>query len=98
MKSKKKWENKPIPEDEEIICNCYMVGEKTIRDCIEAGNLKNIEEITEACDAGGGCHTCHILLQLFIDDHQEKLALLNTEPGNNNGKPKKTGFLKRIFG
>ncbi|MCH8156147.1 MAG: (2Fe-2S)-binding protein, partial [Nitrospinae bacterium] len=52
------------------ICQCLQVSEQTIRSCIESGNLKTIEQVTLACSAGGGCQSCHILLQLFIDEYQ----------------------------
>ena len=59
-------------ETDETICQCFQVNESTIRAAIEKDNLTEIEQITEKCQAGGGCHSCHILLQLFIDEHQKK--------------------------
>ena len=62
----------PKAEEDEAICQCYQVNESTIRAAIEKDNLTEIEQVTESCDAGGGCHSCHILLQLFIDEHHKK--------------------------
>ena len=64
-------------ETDETICQCFQVNESTIRAVIKKDNLTEIEQVTEKCEAGGGCHSCHILLQLFIDEHQKK----NTECG-----------------
>lgn len=67
--------NKPARlevEEDDVICKCLQVKESTIRACIEKDNLDTIEAVTAACEAGGGCHSCHILIQLFIDQHQHK--------------------------
>mgnify|MGYP000447897837 CR=1 FL=1 len=55
----------PKAQTEEVICQCYQVNEATIRTAIEKDNLTEIDQVTESCEAGGGCHSCHILLQLF---------------------------------
>jgi NifU-like protein len=65
------------PDDqEEIICKCFQVSEKTIRDTITTGNLNSIESVTQACKAGGGCHSCHILIQFYIDQFQASKKLV----------------------
>ena len=87
----------PAVEKDEIICQCYQVSESTIRSCIEAKDLSTIEDVTKACDAGGGCHSCHILLQLFIDEHQEKKASPRALVSGPAGKGKKNGILSRLF-
>ena len=69
----------PTIETDEVICQCYQVNESTIRSTIAAEKLNDIDSVTEACEAGGGCHSCHILIQLFIDQHQEK--------NHRNGRP-----------
>ena len=53
----------PSNPDEEIICQCFQVSDETIKAHIKEGNLKEIEEVTEACGAGGGCQSCHMLIQ-----------------------------------
>jgi len=82
------------PNDAEIICKCLQVTEETIRSAIASGNLQTVEEVTRACKAGGGCHSCHILIQLFIDQHQEG----KTAPAAAPKAPSKGGFLGRLFG
>jgi len=84
----------PDPNDAEIICKCLQVTEETIRSAIATGNLKTVEQVTRACKAGGGCHSCHILIQLFIDQHQEG----QTAPMAETPAPAKGGFLGRLFG
>jgi NifU-like protein len=83
--------------DEEIICQCFQVSDKTIKGHIKAGNLKEIEEITEACGAGGGCQSCHMLLQLFIDQHHNVDKPKISEQEDNQGGVKKRGFLSKLF-
>lgn len=84
-------------ENDEIICKCYQVSESTIRSCIEAKNLTTIEQVTKACEAGGGCHSCHILIDLFIDEHQGKTTPMETLVATHANKVKKRGILGRFF-
>ncbi len=85
-------------EEDEIICKCFQVKESTIRSCIAQGNITAIEDVTSTCEAGGNCQTCHILIQLFIDQHQQKIALeKNSEPASSGTVASKKGFLSRLF-
>lgn len=84
-------------ENDEIICQCHQVSEATIRSCIEAKNLTTIEQVTKACDAGGGCHSCHILIDLFLDEHQAKSTPMETLVATHANKVTKRGILGRFF-
>jgi bacterioferritin-associated ferredoxin len=88
---------KPDIEIEENICQCYQVSESTIRSCIAAKNLRTIEEVTQACEAGGGCHSCHILIDLFIDEHHKKSTPMESLVHEHADKVKKRGILGRFF-
>lgn len=87
----------PSVADDEIICQCYQVNESTIRACIEKKNLSTIEQVTQACEAGGGCHSCHILLEMFLDEHQHKSTPVETLVAAHANKVKKHGILSRFF-
>lgn len=87
----------PTIEIDEVICQCYQINESTIRNAIAEGNLKEIDSVTDSCEAGGGCHSCHILLQLFIDQHQEKASLMEDLVHDHAQKVKKKGILGRFF-
>jgi NifU-like protein len=87
----------PSNPDEEIICQCFQVSDKTIKGHIKAGDLKEIEEITEACGAGGGCQSCHLLLQLFIDQHHNPVKPHKSEDTDKEGGTKKRGFFSKLF-
>ena len=80
-----------------MICKCYQVDEANIRSTIEVGNLTAIEQVTEKCQAGGGCHSCHILIQLFIDQYQGQLTPMETLVHAHASKVKKRGILSRFF-
>ena len=86
-----------VVETDEIICQCYQVNESTIRDCIAEGNLKTIEEVTDACEAGGGCHSCHILIELFLDEHKQKHTPVESLVAAHGKKVKKPGIFQRLF-
>ena len=87
-----------LVEEDEIICNCFQVTESEIRSYIAENEVIEIEEVTSGCEAGGNCQTCHILIQLFIDQHQQNhdpveiLELVSAERQENN-----KGFLGRLF-
>jgi NifU-like protein len=55
--------------DEALICTCFGVSEKTIERVISDHSLRTVKEVTRACSAGGGCHSCHPLIVDIIEDH-----------------------------
>ncbi len=87
----------PTIEADEIICQCYQVTEGTIRKTVAKGELKDIDSVTTACEAGGGCHSCHILIQLFIDQYHEKTTTMEDLVRGHGQKVKKKGILSRFF-
>ena len=87
----------PSNQDEEIICQCFQVSDKTIKSHIKEENLKEIEQVTEACGAGGGCQSCHMLIQLFIDQHHNQVKQPEAKKKNNDGSVKKRGVFSKFF-
>ena len=59
-------------EEDEIICNCFQITENTIRYHILKNDINQVEDVTSACEAGGNCVSCHILIQLFIDQNKHQ--------------------------
>ena len=53
--------------DEALICTCFFVSERTIEREIRSGGLTTVAEVTRACSAGGGCGSCHQLIQELLD-------------------------------
>jgi NifU-like protein len=49
--------------DEALICTCFFVSERTIEREIQTQGLTTVAEVTRACNAGGGCGSCHQLIQ-----------------------------------
>ena len=84
-------------DNDEVICQCFQINESTIRATIAKDNLTEIDEVTERCEAGGGCHSCHILIQLFIDEHQKKITPVEDLVHKYGQKVKKEGILSRFF-
>ena len=54
--------------DEALICTCFFVSERTIEDEIQKHGLSTVAEVTTACNAGGGCGSCHQLIQEILDN------------------------------
>lgn len=50
-----------------LICTCFGVLEETIEAFIAANSPENVDEVTAACRAGGGCGSCRFMIQEMID-------------------------------
>ena len=53
--------------EEALICTCFFVSERTIESEIASRSLTTVAEVTRACNAGGGCGSCHQLIQEILD-------------------------------
>src|SRR5215217_8623125 len=52
--------------DEALICTCFFVSERTIEREINSRGLTTVAEVTRVCNAGGGCGSCHQLIQEIL--------------------------------
>jgi NifU-like protein len=50
-----------------LICTCFGVTEETIEESITNGALEAVEDVIDACKAGGGCGSCRMLIQEMLD-------------------------------
>ncbi len=50
-----------------LICTCFGVSEETIEKVIKNNSLETVEDVTDACNAGGGCGSCQPLIREIID-------------------------------
>jgi NifU-like protein len=55
--------------DEALICTCFGVSEKAIESAIHTSGLRSIDQVTKVCNAGGGCRSCHPLIEDILDDY-----------------------------
>ncbi|MCA1639809.1 MAG: iron-sulfur cluster assembly scaffold protein [Acidobacteria bacterium] len=55
-----------------LICTCFGVSEETIEKLVKTNLLETVEEVTDACNAGGGCGSCQPLIQEILDVLNEK--------------------------
>jgi NifU-like protein len=53
--------------DEALICTCFFVSERKIEREIQKRGLTTVAEVTKACNAGGGCGSCHQLIQEILE-------------------------------
>ena len=53
--------------DDALICTCFFVSEQTIEREIQNRGLTTVGEVTRVCSAGGGCGSCHQLIQEILD-------------------------------
>ena len=52
--------------DEALICTCFFVSEQTIENEIQQHGLTTVAEVTRSTNAGGGCGSCHQLIQEIL--------------------------------
>ena len=52
-----------------LICTCFGVSEETIEKVIELRAAETVEDVTEACGAGGGCGACQPLIEDILEIH-----------------------------
>ena len=57
--------------DEALICTCFFVSERTIEQEIATRGLNSVAEVTRVCNAGGGCGSCHQLIQEILDTQHD---------------------------
>ena len=90
---------KPISdENDEIICKCFQVSENVIRSFIKENDVSEIDGVTLGCKAGGNCKSCHILIQLFIDEYlRAKEFELNNHQSIDSKLQNRKGFFSKIF-
>jgi NifU-like protein len=53
--------------DEALICTCFFVSENTIEREIRQQGLTTVREVTQACNAGGGCGSCQPLIVEMLE-------------------------------
>jgi NifU-like protein len=63
-----KGEKPPEVEEGEIVCKCFGVTDRKIRDVIMENNLHNADDVTNFTKAGGGCGDCIPKIEKILDD------------------------------
>ena len=82
---------------DDLICKCMQVKESIIRESIAHDKLETIAQVTASCEAGGGCHSCHILIQLFLDEFHNKHLAKEELIAQHGDKVSKKGILTTFF-
>jgi bacterioferritin-associated ferredoxin len=53
-----------------LVCRCFVVSDRAVRAAARAG-ARTVPEVSEACDAGRGCHSCWPDVRAILDDETE---------------------------
>tara|TARA_B100000676_G_C17917607_1_gene753618 strand:- start:488 stop:751 length:264 start_codon:yes stop_codon:yes gene_type:complete len=59
-----------------IVCHCHAVSAHVIEAAALAG-ARTVEEVTEACAAGGDCGSCHRFIEYLADGVRERSVALS---------------------
>lgn len=60
-----------VEEEGETVCYCFDVPDTVIRRVIRENDVEEVDEVTEICNAGGGCTSCHPDIEEMIDEYQQ---------------------------
>ncbi len=55
-------------ENDELICSCNSVYKNRIVKAIKQQDLKTVEEVSNATNAGTVCGVCHGDIQMILDE------------------------------
>ena len=64
-------EDVDIEEEGETVCYCFDVPDTVIRRTIRENDIEEVDQVTEICNAGGGCTSCHPDIEEMIDEYQQ---------------------------
>lgn len=74
---------------DKIVCNCFSITEKTIKEAVEHGSAKTVEDITALTYAGGACGRCKGNIQAIINTY-------NMEAKNNKEELNAVQFILKV--
>lgn len=75
---------------EELVCECFGVTDRQIRDVVRENKLKTIDQVTHYTKAGGGCGLCHEKILEIIDDVRGEQA--RSKPDERKAKKPMTNI------
>lgn len=55
-------------DEGKIICHCFGVSDEKIMRVARENNLRTLEDVTHYTKAGGGCSSCHHLIEDILND------------------------------
>ncbi|MBU2591544.1 MAG: Fe-S cluster assembly protein NifU [Nitrospinota bacterium] len=67
----------------EVVCECFGVTEKEIRDTIRDNHLTTVEEVTNYTKAGGSCGKCIPKIETILGISPEESQVAATKPMTN---------------
>lgn len=50
-----------------LVCTCFGVSEDRVNEVIASTDAASLEDVTRACNAGGGCGSCRMLIQELLE-------------------------------
>ncbi len=79
-----------------VVCYCFSVTERHIREVATANNLTTVEQVTNYCKAGGGCGGCRDEIRKILEDSPDVDAAASAEPETAAGPPTMTNLQKMM--
>lgn len=76
------YRGEPAPKDQldgELVCECFGITDKHIRQVALQNKLSTIDEVTNFTKAGGGCGLCHDKIERILDEVRGELKQLQPE-------------------
>ena len=77
-----------------VVCYCFSVTERHIRDLVVANHLTTVDQVTHYCKAGGGCGGCKKDIQAILDKLAGSVAATPSADGAEDTPPPMTNLQK----
>jgi len=79
-----------------VVCYCFSVTERKIRDVVKANDLDNVEAVTNYCKAGGGCGGCRDKIAAIIKEMRGEVTADAAE-GEARPEPSRLTNLQKML-
>ena len=63
-----------------LVCHCKAVCDRTIRQCVRAGDASSVEEVGACTGAGTRCGGCHESIEDILEEEQLSSVVLKEAP------------------
>lgn len=60
-------------EEGETVCYCFDVTDTVIKKVIREHKCEEVDQVTDICNAGGGCTSCHPDIEELIEEIMEEM-------------------------
>jgi NifU-like protein len=80
-----------------IVCECFGVTEKEIKDAIKENDLTSVEQVTFHTKAGGACENCHPRIEELIKEVEKETTTKKEKIPKKLTNLEKIGLIQKVI-